>query len=298
MSDLTRIPHDELQQVVNQLEQGLYNHQQWHNALIRTLICRLPPDKHDVVPEAHKECRFGQWYYSQHPEIIATHAGFVAIGTAHKNMHEMARHLLEDASNMISIPPQEYDHFANAIEQLRLEIYSLKNEVTDLLYNHDTLTGAINRVNMPHILREQQELAKRQGECCCLAFIDLDFFKKVNDTYSHQAGDLVLSTVANYIMQNLRPYDKLFRLGGEEFLICFPFTKLAEGYDILERIRKEIANLEINIKPNEAIHITVSIGLVLLDLNSSVERSIEYADRAMYSAKSSGRNCVKILEGE
>ncbi|MBS0290154.1 MAG: diguanylate cyclase [Proteobacteria bacterium] len=296
MTELNLVNHDELKRILAQLDQGLHNHQQWHNDIIRTLICRLPGDKHDMDPEAHKECRFGQWYYGDTPHIIADHQGFVALGDSHQNMHQLATRLLAQATRMEKIAPHEYDHFANSVEQLRLEIYSLKSELENLLFNHDPLTGAINRINMPSILREQQELSKRQNEPCCLALIDFDWFKNINDNYSHQLGDLVLSSVAHFILEKLRRYDKLFRYGGEEFLICLPFTDLQEGKEVAERLRSEIAELPIKLKQNESIKITVSVGLAMLDIDIPIETSIEYAVKAVNAAKEAGRNCIRIYD--
>lgn len=296
MSVLNQINHDELQQILAQLDQALYNHQQWHNAIIRILICRLPCDKHDLSADAHKECRFGQWYYSDEPALkkIAENEGFIAIGKAHQQMHYQAASLLNTNSVGANITPLEFDHFANVLDQLRLEIVAFKNEIQNLLYNRDPLTGAINRVNILQNLREQQEIIRRQNKPCCLAMIDLDLFKKVNDQYGHQVGDKVLSTVAHHYINNIRSYDKIFRFGGEEFLICMPFTDINQGNIIIDDLRNYIASHPTEIEGYEPIYITVSGGITLLDEHSPVELSIEHADKALYQAKASGRNCTKI----
>ena len=91
LNDVTR---DELQGVIAQLKESLNNHQQWHGSLIRTLVCKLPGDKHDLSDAAHAECRFGQWYYSTAPEKLRKHPGFIALGDEHQRMHHMAKLLL------------------------------------------------------------------------------------------------------------------------------------------------------------------------------------------------------------
>lgn len=293
---LDKMSHVELQKILAQLEQALYNHQQWYKELIRTLICRSPSDKHDISSEAHKECRFGQWYYSSIEEKIHNYPGFISIGNAHMRMHQLATHLLITINSATNITTLDYDQFANSVEQMRLEISALKIELENLLYNCDPLTGAINRINMLPILREQQAIVKRQKQPCCLAMLDLDHFKNVNDQCGHQIGDIVLASTAHYISENIRSYDKLFRYGGEEFLICFPFTELSIANEMIERIRKGLAIMSIDISPKESIHITVSIGLALLDSSLPVEESIEHADKAMYKAKSSGRNCTQLWQ--
>ncbi|MHB1949829.1 MAG: diguanylate cyclase [Gammaproteobacteria bacterium] len=291
---LENISRDELQQVMSQLDQSIYNHQQWYNSLIRTLICRLQSDENDIHTEAHKKCRFGQWYFNHAPKKLCDHPGFIAIGTAHQHMHELTKHLLITSNAGNSISPLEFDNFANALERLRLEIFTLKNELETLLYNRDPLTMTITRISMLPILREQQALVIRQSQPCCIAMIDLDFFKKINDQYGHPAGDKVLIAITHNISKHLRPYDKIFRYGGEEFLLCIPQADLNEGYEMVDRLRQETAAMNIDLGLQKPVNITISAGLTLLDPNCPVEQSIDRVDKAMYAAKSNGRNCTKI----
>ncbi|CEK10571.1 diguanylate cyclase [Legionella hackeliae] len=288
------LSYDELRQMICHIDQAIYNHQQWYNAIIRTLICHLPASAIDLSKNAYKDCRFGQWYYSDLPRGIQNYQGFASIGDSHKRMHELATHLLQITDSGKKVTPVSYDRFANALEQMRLEVFTLKNEIEFLMYNRDMLTGAITRLNMLPILIEQQELIKRQGKSCCLAMIDIDRFKDINDNYGHLAGDGVLAEIANYIIQNTRPYDKLFRYGGEEFLLCLPFTELTEGQKMLERLCKGIENMDFKFKNKTLVPFTVSAGLGLLDPFLPAAVSIEQADKAMYAAKQAGRNCVYV----
>ena len=145
-------------------------------------------------------------------------------------------------------------------------------------------------------LREQKALVKRQHQHCCIAMADLDLFKKVNDRYGHKTGDTVLTAITHYLIKNLRSYDKVFRYGGEEFLLYLPFTELSHGHTMVERLRKGISAMRIPVNDKTSIHITISIGLTLLDPDDPIEESIEHADKAMYAAKSAGRNCVHIWD--
>ena len=293
---LDEVTRDELQGVINQLKESLYNHQQWFGTLIRTLVCKLPCDKHDINTEAHKECRFGQWYYSKAPEKLRHHPGFIALGEEHKRMHYLAKLLLVTADAGSTIAALDYDNFANALERLRLEIFALERELEDSLINRDTLTGAITRFGILPVLREQQELVKRHAQLCYIAMMDLDNFKAVNDLYGHHAGDRVLAESARYLIKHLRPYDKVFRYGGEEFLLCMPYTELTLGHDRVKSLSEGLAALAIDIGEKEPIHISASFGLALLDSEVPVETSIDRADKAMYAAKSAGRNCVRIWD--
>lgn len=291
---LTNITREELQNLLTQLEQALYNHVQWHNTLVRTFVCKLPVDKHNISPKAHKECLFGQWYYNNSPKKLQDHPGFLSMGEAHKHMHLLTTQLLLTFISGRPIETREYDAFSNAMDRLRLELASLKHEVEISLYTRDPLTGAINRADMLPMLRELHEAIKRQSEVCSIAMMDLDLFKNVNDKFGHSAGDVVLSEVVQYITDNIRPYDKIYRYGGEEFLLSMQNTDVASCFERVEELRKGISNLPINIGRKDPIHITASFGIAIMDPLLPIEECIDHADKALYTAKSSGRNCTKI----
>lgn len=296
MSSLYDVSRNELQGAIAQLKEALYNHQQWHSALIRTLVTNLPSNRHDVSSDAHMECRFGQWYYSDAPLKLRQHPGFVALGEEHKRMHHMAGLMLSSAAAGKTISTLDYDNFANALERLRLEIAALERELEDSLFNHDALTGALTRFGILPMLREQQEQVRRHIQSCYIAMVDLDNFKAINDLHGHHAGDVVLTQSAHYLIKNLRPYDKVFRYGGEEFLLCMPYVESDLGLQRIKALADGLAALSIDIGEREPIHISASVGLVLLDPNVSVETSIDRADKAMYAAKAAGRNCVRVWD--
>jgi diguanylate cyclase len=291
---LDEVTRDELQKVVAQLKEALNNHQQWYGSLIRTLVCGLMGDKNDIHPSAHTECRFGQWYYGRAPENLRTHPGFVALGEEHQRMHNLARLLLLASDDGKRIAPLDFDNFANALERLRLEISALEREMEDSLINRDSLTGAITRFGILPTLREQQELVKRHAQLCYIAMMDLDNFKAINDLHGHAAGDIVLAETVRYLIKHLRPYDKVFRYGGEEFLLCMPYTDLTPGYERVKEINEGLAALNIDIGKKEPVHVFASFGMALLDPGIPVETTIDRADKALYAAKAAGRNCVRI----
>ncbi len=293
---MLNVSHEELQSLLLQLDQAIYNHEQWYKDLIRTLICHLTYDHRDVAEDAHRQCRFGQWYYNYAPRELEGYTSFISIRSEHERVHQFAARLLLDFSAKIAVSPNAYDNFAHALDRLRLEIFTLKREVEDSLYNRDPLTGAENRIGMLTKLRELLELVKRHLQHCCIAVMDLDHFKAVNDRHGHLIGDQVLSGVAHYLMEHLRPYDRVFRYGGEEFLICMPNTDQETGHTVIERLREGIAGTALAQAGENQVFITLSAGITLLDPDVTVEKSIERADRAMYAAKRAGRNRVLIWD--
>ena len=287
---------EQMRTALKELEQAIYNHDQWAEMLHGTLICRLTPDERDMSNDAHRMCRFAQWYYKSGVGGLAQHPGFVALGTEHEHMHEYAASLLRSSVEGVPITIGEYERFVTALKRMRLETATLQRELEDALRNLDPLTGAPGRLGMLTKLREQREMVKRGVHACTVAMLDLDHFKAINDQYGHAVGDKVLSGIAHHITSHLRPYDKLFRYGGEEFLLCLPDADMEKGHDILERLRTEIGGLPFDADGKEAFHVTVSCGFALLEPELPVEQVIDRADRALYAAKAAGRDRVVAFD--
>jgi diguanylate cyclase len=284
---------ERMREGVKALDQAVYNHEQWAETLYGTLICRLKPDERDLDVDAHCKCRFGQWYYSEGKVLLEGHPGFEEIGLEHKQMHQLAGRLLRSSVDGVPISIGEYERFLSTMKLLRLEITTIQRELVDTLFNLDPLTGTPNRSRMLTKLRAERELAKRNVSTCVIVMMDLDNFKSVNDKYGHVVGDKVLIDFAHYLMTHLRPYDMVFRYGGEEFLICMPGTSLESAHDIMDRLREELGSLPHDANGHEKFQTTVSFGLTLLDPDVPVENSIDRADRALYVAKKAGRNrCI------
>lgn len=291
------LDEEKLQVVLKQLQQAIYNHERWYNELIRTIICQQPADRHDTMKDAHRQCRFGQWYYNEVPAQVREHQTFTAIRAEHKHMHQLAAQLLSASALGVAIAPPDYDAFSNALDRLRLEIHTLRREIEESLYNHDPLTGALNRVGMLTSLRALLELVKRDVQQCCVAIMDLDRFKAINDTHGHRVGDQVLVAMVRHLKGQLRPYDKVYRYGGEEFLFTLPSTDLQAGRMLIERMCNGLSVAPFEVQGCKPIAITASFGLASLDPKVVVEESIRRADEALYAAKNSGRNCVRVWNG-
>ena len=167
----------------------------------------------------------------------------------------------------------------------------------------DALTGLNNRHMFYQRLSETTSNAKRQKTSLCCIMTDIDFFKSVNDTYGHSAGDLALKSVAKTIKKELREYDIASRYGGEEFAILLPNTTLDEAGKVAERLRKQVEKKKINIEELKIdgikeISVTISIGVSLYNPNlmKDSEDLYKLADKGLYIAKESGRNRVVIAD--
>ena len=281
---------DEIRSALKELDQATYNHLQWAETLNSTLICRTAVDPRDLSGDAHHNCRFGQWYDKAGFGALEHVIGFEAMGIEHERMHQCAATLFRSLVDVTPIAVADYQRFVTALKQLQLQIATVQRELTDALYNLDPMTGVPNRTGMLTTLREQQALVKREMRPCTIAMMDLDDFKGVNDKYGHVIGDKVLIAFARYVMEHLRPYDKVFRYGGEEFLLSFPDTDLRETYEIAERLREDLSSLRHRAPGEEVFHVSVSFGLALMDPDVPLQESLDRADKALYAAKAAGRN--------
>ncbi len=161
----------------------------------------------------------------------------------------------------------------------------------------DALTGINNRHQFEVRLKQEVASSMRQNIPLCAIMLDIDFFKSVNDTYGHAAGDTVLKEVSSVIKNSLRESDIPSRYGGEEFAILLPFTKLEEAYGVAQRLRAAVEQHEIDISEvsdYDKINVTISVGVSEFDRKQTGEELFRRADKALYSAKTHGRNKVVI----
>ena len=157
---------------------------------------------------------------------------------------------------------------------------------------HDSLTGLLNRRAAMELLAKELVRNKRQGEGLAIGICDIDYFKKINDTWGHQTGDEVLRRLARILTADLREYDSVARIGGEEFLLIIPLKRERDAESIFERLRATIEQEKIITKDGEEIGITVSIGVSNATADSDMEKLLSEADVALYQAKGQGRNLV------
>lgn len=280
-----------LRKALEQLEQATEDHVEWHANLLRALVCGLPCDLGDLAATAHLQCRFGLWYYERAPAELREQPDFAAIGAQHERLHRIAARLLRDAGADAPIIREDFEELVAGSARLRLELDSLRNELEGALRNRDPLTGACSRVEMLPELHELRALAQRGVKQCCIVFMDIDQLKQVNETHGHPVGDSVLAGTVRYLNDHLRPYDKIYRYGGDEFVIALSGADLATGQKVITRVRAGLAKGLLVLGPGGvAMHVTASFGLALLDPEVSVTESIDRADQALLLAKTAGRN--------
>lgn len=176
------------------------------------------------------------------------------------------------------------------------KILTRTNTKADYLHSMattDGLTGLINRREFDRRISEEFSRSKRHKLPVSLALFDIDYFKKINDTYGHATGDVILKELGELISYNTRNFDIVARYGGEEFALILPQTLQVEAFELMDRLRQKVEKALFN-KEKCAIKLTISIGVAQLDLIDATPLDlIERTDKALYKAKESGRNRVE-----
>lgn len=180
------------------------------------------------------------------------------------------------------------------IESLQKKAQNIEQEA-----NRDHLTGTSNRKYIEELLAAEFEIARHRQRPLSLAFIDIDNFKQVNDSYGHQAGDLILQHIAGFFTAQIRQQDSLARYGGDEFLLLLHNTDENNAYSLLSRIMTSLQSspgIEVN---QQLIRVTISIGMASFspgDRTSGPQQLVDEADKALYLSKKAGRNTLSRFQ--
>lgn len=214
------------------------------------------------------------------PSSASVRLSDLRLGTAHALV---ARSLGSEQALHEQVPLQYLQNLIDGLCELSLK---------------DPLTGLANRRHAGAVLEREIDRVARSGEAALLLMVDIDHFKRVNDSHGHLAGDIVIQTVARTLEACVRPMDTVARYGGEEFAIVLPACQFGFGRVAAERIRRAIESTPIRISPTLTLNITVSVGgaFALQWIRSTTTLWIDRADAELYKAKLAGRNRVSIEE--
>ena len=265
-------------------------HISWEENILDFLITNRFKKKIEIDSS---KCDIGRWLKS-----IKT-SNTEALNNLH-NLHDKL-HLI--AENIITFKKlgkytlliDEYNQFIkqNLLFMSTLITFLFNEEIEEL--QRDPLTNLLTRRSLENIYFDVMDISLITGEPFGVAFLDIDDFKKINDTYGHDVGDLILKEIADILRNTLRRSDYIFRYGGEEFVIITPAVGKESFYRILEKIRQKIYQTKIKINEH-FINVSVSIGGVVVESKHIVPLSkvIKKADILMYQAKKSGKNKVIV----
>jgi diguanylate cyclase (GGDEF)-like protein len=188
-----------------------------------------------------------------------------------------------------------YSRWAMLIKEHHEELSQLnasllyKNKKYEVMASTDALTGLYNRHKFSELYNSSYLTMEQRGNVMSLMILDIDYFKKINDTFGHGIGDGVLIQISHALLKNLRNIDIICRWGGEEFVVLLPAVDLNQATFLAEKLRESIEIFEIDMVGR----VTASFGVTQVNRGDALEAVVERADKALYEAKASGRNCVR-----
>lgn len=253
-----------------------------------------------VVEDATKDDRFhdnplvsgdpGIRFYAGMPVHAPDGARIGALCVIDREPRQLTPSQLEDLKDLAAMVEVEIRSKQLAVAQIRMneELSQARRAVLV-----DPLTRLWNRAGGDEFLKRQHQLAAQRGEKFCIGMVDIDHFKKINDTHGHAVGDEVLREVARRILRSIREEDFACRVGGEEFLLVVADPLATEALQIAQRIREAVRSTPVEAQ-GRSIPVTLSIGLAYFDPATLVtpELVIQRADESLYRAKESGRDRI------
>jgi len=236
------------------------------------------------------------WHHETIQSVPGGQPALENVQTLHEQLHTLARLVLmkEPAGGIIA--PTDYDSVIAKYQEFMQSLRRLERAFAAAAAGLDTLTGLRSRAGLLEDLMREHNRYLRNGNGFCVAMMDIDHFKSINDTHGHDAGDRVLMTVANHIIRLLRPFDDAYRVGGEEFLLCIKETDTDGARSVLERLRNALEKLPVPLPSDHRIRVTASFGFIMSAKNLEPEAMMRKADQALYKAKNEGRNRVVASE--
>lgn len=226
----------------------------------------------------------GQWHASGEYNLVP-----LVIVTSYDDASHLRESLDAGATDFIRKPPDQVELFARLRLALRVREFGLQLQESSI---RDALTGLYNRRHVRTELERHCEQARRYGEAFSVAMIDIDYFKKVNDTYGHCVGDTVLRQLAQYFQSRMRKTDIVARYGGEEFLLVLHGTPLSQAEHAVEGVRRGMADIRFGAEET-AVNVTISAGVTAWSAaRADADALVAKADECLYASKQAGRNRV------
>ena len=284
----------EAELIIKRAEPAFMAHQEWVRGVYAVLICRVSPTEAQLEQQRHLQSILTQWFFCETSEHVRRNPLYPALVQNHRQMIATATALFSAVQKNRVITAEHFEVFSSTLDQFNSDFDALLAEMRDMLRSADPLTGVCTRFAMLPRLEQERDRVRRTGQSCSICMVDLDHFKMINDTHGHPVGDMVLQTVAGHMLGNLRPYDQVYRYGGEEFLLMLPNTDPDAAVPVVERLRRSINDTPVRVTDGVSIRATASFGIAALHPGWSVHEAIGMADKALYAAKIRGRNRIRV----
>lgn len=242
---------------------------------------------------ASQHSQFGMWLHHKASIVFESAPELQQIRQRVEAIESSLLHRLHDARRTQGDAKCLIKEFEAGVSEIQFLLGGLFDRFIEVESGSDPLTKLLNRRFLPSVMAREMRLARNSGKSFGLLMIDLDYFKKINDTYGHDGGDLILQQAAALISTCVRVGDFIFRFGGEEILVVLVEVEEQTASAVAEMIRKHFEEEIFRVGGDKTANVTVSIGVALYDGHPDFEIIVKNADDALYQAKESGRNrCV------
>lgn len=281
-------------------EKNIINYYKAHLDWLNDLAKSVEERNSKTFPQTnHTLCTFGKWLIESGKNLIQNNSKYNNLLKMHETLHFMSKQMKdlikENDKNHIILTYLEKCEMLSL--SLGTELALIDNTLIISNATKDPLTGALNRQKIEQLYHNQLEISLATSEPFALVMCDLDFFKNVNDTYGHVAGDKMLQNFVPIAKKSLRSSDMIIRYGGEEFVLILPAIKMNKAKDILNKIRIDFDNYILEYE-GKKISTTLSMGVIEIDPENcdgffkKFEDAISIVDKKLYKAKEEGRNRV------
>jgi diguanylate cyclase (GGDEF)-like protein len=265
----------------------------WHRLAFLDLSSRASQAKKFASPQS-----FSEWYKTALHTLPQDQPAVDRLAITHDQLHTLARLVLMKTPDGAPVARKDHESVIAKYDELMQGLRRLERAFAVAASGIDLLTGLRSRVGLKEDLEHEYNRFLRTGKPFCIAMMDIDHFKAINDKYGHDAGDRVLAAVADHVSCSMRSFDDAYRLGGEEFLLCFKETDLAAGLKTVERLRVSLEQLPIAMNSGLPVSVTASFGVTCSVDDVAVDEILRRADQALYRAKNQGRNAIVVLEAD
>lgn len=281
----------DLDAFVAELDDAVQAHMDWTRRIIRCAVLRTTPDADVVDPHAHTLCRFSGWFNGHRAEFDALDAAAAAkIEAAHQSMHDAMRALFVCISSGQPGSTADLDAFETSQAELIRLLAQFKTLILSSTSRRDALTGLPLRYGIESDFDRLRKEATRTQARLYVAMIDIDHFKKINDTYGHPVGDQVLRQLSATLQGALRGNEPLYRYGGEEFLWLLKCASAEEARRSAKRVLSTVGTTPIRLDSGDVLRLTTTLGLAQAGEDEPFDSVLQRADAALYAGKRSGRN--------
>lgn len=239
---------------------------------------------------------FGLWFHHKGAHAFSDYPETKTIASA---MQQIDDELLPQFSEVTPADKLHIlRHIRDATHNIKYHLDDIFSRSGEMEHGRDVLTRLLNRKFLPTVLSRQISHARLNDSTFAVILLDVDFFKLINDTHGHEAGDAVLKQLSSVLINSCRSGDFVFRMGGEEFLIVLVDIELKAAKLVAEKMRKKIASELFELPSKTNINITASLGLAIYEGHPDYEVLLRLADQALYDAKHQGRNLVATRTSE